>query len=77
MALKTKNKLQFIDGTLPRPEPRCSIVCIVGQMQYLSSFRDQSDLTSINCMLRVYCGMKMIEEAWKDLKDHYYQGEFF
>ncbi|XP_019423017.1 PREDICTED: uncharacterized protein LOC109332489 [Lupinus angustifolius] len=75
MALKTKNKLQFIDGTLPKPSPdqplfpiwdRCNTLVL----SWINQTLDPSIAPSVLWLETVY-------EDWNDLKERYYQGDEF
>ncbi|KAF1875882.1 hypothetical protein Lal_00006513, partial [Lupinus albus] len=75
MTLKTKNKLPFIDGTLPRPKPEDPIFgawdrCNTLVMAWLNHSIDQSIVHSVLWLENAY-------EIWKDLKERYYQGGMY
>ncbi|KAE9598263.1 putative transcription factor interactor and regulator CCHC(Zn) family [Lupinus albus] len=75
MALKTKNKLPFIDGTLPRPKPEYPIFGAWGRcntlvMAWLNHSIDQSIVHSVLWLENAY-------EIWKDLNERYYQGDMY
>ncbi|XP_019434884.1 PREDICTED: uncharacterized protein LOC109341430 [Lupinus angustifolius] len=75
MALETKNKLDFIDGTLPRPpnhDPlfttwrRCNNLVVSWITQSIDPAIVQSVLWMDNA-----------QEIWQDLRERYYQGDMF
>ncbi|XP_019423021.1 PREDICTED: uncharacterized protein LOC109332492 [Lupinus angustifolius] len=75
MALKYKNKLQFIDGTLPKPRnddpsfgswDRCNTLVL----SWINHSIERSVLQSILWMDTTF-------EVWEDLKERYYQGDVF
>ncbi|XP_019429948.1 PREDICTED: uncharacterized protein LOC109337423 [Lupinus angustifolius] len=75
MALETKNKVQFIDGTLPRPPNHdplfpCWNRCNNLVVSWLNHSIHQTILPSI-------LWMKNALEIWNDLKERYYQGDVF
>ncbi|XP_019447222.1 PREDICTED: uncharacterized protein LOC109350440 [Lupinus angustifolius] len=75
MTLKTKNKLEFIDGSLPKPHKtnpsfsawdRCNTLVISWINQSIDKYILQSVLW-----------LEASLEVWKDLKERYYQGDVF
>ncbi|KAK2388029.1 putative mitochondrial protein [Trifolium repens] len=75
MALRSKNKIQFVTGTLPRPndEDHDSVAwdrCNTMIMSWLSNSVDPEISQSI-------LWMDSAAEIWKDLKERFYQGDVF
>ncbi|CAJ2663822.1 uncharacterized protein LOC123885157 [Trifolium pratense] len=75
MALKSKNKLRFINGTLPRPddEDHDSIAwdrCNTMIMSWITNSVDVEIAQSV-------IWMDTASEVWLDLKDRFYQGDIF
>ncbi|PNX78530.1 hypothetical protein L195_g034508, partial [Trifolium pratense] len=75
MALKSKNKLRFVNGTLPRPddEDHDSIAwdrCNTMIMSWLTNSVDADIAQSV-------IWMDTASEIWLDLKDRFYQGDIF
>ncbi|GAU44048.1 hypothetical protein TSUD_300180 [Trifolium subterraneum] len=75
VALRSKHKLHFINGSLPRPpdEDRDSIAwdrCNTMVMSWLSNSVDPEISQSI-------LWMDTTLEIWKELKDRFYQGDVF
>jgi hypothetical protein len=75
MALRSKNKIHFVNGTLPRPtdEDHDSIAwdrCNTMIMSWLSNSVDPEISQSI-------LWMDFAAEIWKDLKERFYQGDVF
>ncbi|CAL0323593.1 unnamed protein product [Lupinus luteus] len=75
MALETKNKIEFIDGTLPKPissDPmyplwkRCNNLVVAWITQSIEPSLVQSVLW-----------MESAQEIWKDLRERYHQGDMF
>ncbi|CAL0333228.1 unnamed protein product [Lupinus luteus] len=75
MALETKNKLEFIDGTLTRPSihdpsfaawKRCNNIVVSWITQSIEPSIVQSVLW-----------MQNAKEIWDDLRERYYQGDIF
>ncbi|XP_019462962.1 PREDICTED: uncharacterized protein LOC109361889 [Lupinus angustifolius] len=75
MALETKNKLEFVDGSLPRPplnDPaftawkRCNNLVVSWLTQSIEPSIVQSVLW-----------MENAKEIWDDLRERYYQGDIF
>ncbi|KAK2354629.1 putative mitochondrial protein [Trifolium repens] len=75
MALRSKNKIHFVNGTLPRPaeEDHDSVAwdrCNTMIMSWLSNSVDPEISQSI-------LWMDSAAEIWKDLKERFYQGDVF
>ncbi|GAU28547.1 hypothetical protein TSUD_268860 [Trifolium subterraneum] len=75
VALRSKNKLHFINGSLPRPldEDRDSIAwdrCNTMVMSWLSNAVEPEISQSI-------LWIDTASEIWKELKDRFYQGDVF
>ncbi|MCI38838.1 flavonol sulfotransferase-like protein, partial [Trifolium medium] len=75
MALRSKNKLHFINGALPRPldDDRDSLVwdrCNTMIMPWPNNSIDPEISQSI-------LWMDSTLEIWQDLKERFYQGDFF
>ncbi|MDV3201128.1 MAG: hypothetical protein Q8877_02910 [Sweet potato little leaf phytoplasma] len=75
MTLKSKNKLRFIDGSLPKPRitdemfeawDRCNTLVVSWLNNSLDPGIAQSNLW-----------MESAVEIWQDLKERYYQGDMF
>ncbi|MCH79625.1 hypothetical protein A2U01_0000378 [Trifolium medium] len=75
MALKSKNKIKFINGSLPKPDDedadslawdRCNTMI----MSWISNSVDSDISQSILWMDSAY-------EIWEDLKERFYQGDVF
>ncbi|XP_019451745.1 PREDICTED: uncharacterized protein LOC109353838 [Lupinus angustifolius] len=75
MSIKTKNKLHFIDGSLPKPSiedpsfnawDRCNTLVV----SWLTQSIDASIVQSI-------LWMDTALEIWQDLRERYYQGDVF
>ncbi|MCH80175.1 hypothetical protein A2U01_0000938 [Trifolium medium] len=75
MALKSKNKLRFVNGSLPRPDDedhdslawdRCNTMI----MSWISNVVDAEISQSV-------LWMDTTSEIWQDLKDRFYQGDVF
>ncbi|GAU40443.1 hypothetical protein TSUD_397620, partial [Trifolium subterraneum] len=75
MALKSKNKLRFVNGTLPRPDDddhdslawdRCNTLI----MSWISNAVDADISQSV-------LWMDTASEIWQDLKERFYQGDVF
>ncbi|GAU16526.1 hypothetical protein TSUD_167570 [Trifolium subterraneum] len=75
MALKSKNKLRFVNGTLPRPDDddhdslawdRCNTMI----MSWISNAVDADISQSV-------LWMDTASEIWQDLKERFYQGDVF
>ncbi|GAU40777.1 hypothetical protein TSUD_26570 [Trifolium subterraneum] len=75
MALRSKNKLHFINGTLPRPadEDHDSLAwdrCNTMIMSWISNDVDTEISQSV-------LWMDTASEIWQDLKERFYQGDVF
>ncbi|XP_019427198.1 PREDICTED: uncharacterized protein LOC109335519 [Lupinus angustifolius] len=75
MALDTKNKVEFINGSLPKPplhDPLSSLWsrCNNLVISWLNKSIDPSILPSILWMETAF-------EIWKDLRERYHQGDMF
>ncbi|KAF1894180.1 hypothetical protein Lal_00004102 [Lupinus albus] len=75
MPLKTKNKLQFIDGSLPKldkTEPlflawdRCNTLVL----SWINHSIDQAIIQSV-------LWYESVVQVWEDLKERYYQGDVY
>nr|KYP40051.1 hypothetical protein KK1_038633 [Cajanus cajan] len=75
MALKSKNKLQLVDGSLPKPEvedpsfwawDRCNTMVL----SWINNSLNASIVQSIIWMETAY-------EVWNDFPERYYQGDIF
>ncbi|GAU38555.1 hypothetical protein TSUD_320270 [Trifolium subterraneum] len=75
MALKSKNKLRFVNGSLPRPDDedhdslawdRCNTMI----MSWISNAVDADISQSV-------LWMDTASEIWQDLKERFYQGDVF
>ncbi|XP_019463000.1 PREDICTED: uncharacterized protein LOC109361929 [Lupinus angustifolius] len=75
IALDTKNKLCFINGSLPRPPPTDLMQPVWSTCNNLVvSWLIQSMQPSI---VQTILWMDSAAEIWKDLKERYYQGDIF
>jgi hypothetical protein len=75
VALRSKHKLHFINGSLPRPidEDHDSVAwdrCNTMIMSWISNYVEPEISQSI-------LWMESASEIWQDLKDHFYQGDIF
>jgi hypothetical protein len=75
VALRSKNKIQFINGSLPRPndEDRDSLAwdrCNTMLMSWLNNSVEPEIAQSV-------LWMENASEIWKELKDRFYQGDVF
>ncbi|KAL2346481.1 hypothetical protein Fmac_000481 [Flemingia macrophylla] len=75
MALKSKNKLTFIDGTLPKPEFESATFatwdhCNTLVLSWVHNSLDPSIALSI-------LWMENASDVCKDMKERYYQGDIF
>jgi hypothetical protein len=75
MALRSKNKLHFLNGTLPRPidVDRDSLAwdrCNTMIMSWLNNAVEPEISQSI-------LWMDSAQEIWQDLKERFYQGDVF
>ena len=75
MALKSKNKLPFIDGFLPRPADNDRLFLVWDKCNtFIVSWIHQSLSLEI---LQSILWIEIALELWKDLKHKYYQGDMF
>ncbi|XP_019447312.1 PREDICTED: uncharacterized protein LOC109350536 [Lupinus angustifolius] len=75
IALDTKNKLCFLNGSLPRPPPTDLMQPVWSRCNNLIvSWLTQSMQPSI---VQTILWMDSTAEIWKDLKERYYQGDIF
>ncbi|KAF1876653.1 hypothetical protein Lal_00030066 [Lupinus albus] len=75
MALKSKNKLQFIYGGLPKPLPHDALFVIWDRCNTLVlSWINQSLCSSI---AQFVIWLETTYEVWNDLKDRFYQRDIF
>ena len=75
MALKSKNKLRFVEGTIPEPDEadplfvawdRCNTFVLAWILNSLSAEIRESVLWIENS-----------SDLWRDLRTRYYQGDLF
>ncbi|XP_019433732.1 PREDICTED: uncharacterized protein LOC109340480 [Lupinus angustifolius] len=75
LALDSKNKLSFIDGSLPQPLPGDSMYhpwkrCNTMILSWIQHSVEESIVKSI-------LWMNSAAEVWKDLQERFYQGDMF
>jgi hypothetical protein len=75
VALRSKNKIQFINGSLPRPndEDRDSLAWDRCNTMLMSWLNNSVELEIAQSVL----WMENASEIWKELKDRFYQGDVF
>nr|KYP60758.1 hypothetical protein KK1_023171 [Cajanus cajan] len=73
-ALKTKNKLQFINGTLSKPHPNGALIALWRRCDALILSWISNSLHK-HFLLNNVLWQVTSSELWKYLKDRYYQGD--